>query len=91
MRPRHGLGLNGQVMHPPLHPPLDQAGPLQHLQVLGDRRKRDLVGGGELGHRGLTGRQPLKQRTAGGMGEGGERLVERKRRMFNHMVYYMEG
>src|SRR6267142_527747 len=43
-------------------PARDQPGPLEHLEVLGDRRLADLERGGQLRHRGLAGGQAGEDR-----------------------------
>ena len=66
----------------PAQPPLsvasprDQAGPLQHLEVLGDRRLGHLERVRELLHRRLTRRQATEDRPSGGVGQGRERCVQ---------------
>ena len=55
---------------------LDQAGLFQHLEVAADRGLADREGAGEVLHGRLTHRQPGKDGAAGGVGEGGEGLVE---------------
>jgi hypothetical protein len=60
----------------PARPPLrlaslrDQAGMLQHLQVLGNRRQAQLKGLGQLGYRRLTLAQPRQNGAPGGVGQG---------------------
>ena len=54
----------------------DQAGALQHLEMLGDRRQAHGEGLGQFRHRGLAQRQPRQDGAAGGIGEGGEGGVE---------------
>src|SRR6185295_7880532 len=51
----------------------DQPGALQHLEVLGDRRKAHVEGFGQLGDRRLAQRQPSQDRPAGRIGKGRKR------------------
>src|SRR5439155_5799385 len=59
----------------PAGPPLrratarDQAGSLQHLEMLGNGRAADVEGLGKLGHRGFAQSKPPQDGTAGGIGE----------------------
>jgi hypothetical protein len=53
--------------------PVDQASPLQHLEVLGDGGLRQ--GKGVCDHAGFAGREALEDRPAGGVGESGEALL----------------
>src|SRR5438874_330924 len=50
----------------------DEAGTLQHLEVLGDGGEAHLEGLGQLGHRGLAQRQPREDGPTRGIGEGCE-------------------
>src|SRR5207302_4253877 len=50
----------------------DQAGALQHLEVLGDGGKAHLEWLAQLRDRGHTGGEASEDRTPGGIGEGGE-------------------
>ena len=50
----------------------DQAGALQHLEVLGDRGRGHLEWRGELGDRSLARGESRQDRTAGWIGESGE-------------------
>jgi hypothetical protein len=52
--------------------PTDEAGPLQHLEVLGDGRLSEGGGVGKLDDAGLAGPEALQDGPAGGVGEGGE-------------------
>ena len=56
----------------------DEAGALEHLQVLGDRRQRHLAQErlGEIRDTRLTVRQAREDRAPGGIGEGGEHLAQ---------------
>ena len=50
----------------------DQAGPLQHLEVLGDGRLRQHGPAREFDDAGVAGREALEDRPAGGVGKGRE-------------------
>jgi hypothetical protein len=50
----------------------DEAGPLQHLEVFGDGRLRERRRFCKLDHAGLAAREALEDRSAGGVGKGGE-------------------
>src|SRR5690349_9689964 len=52
----------------------DQAGALQHLEVLGDRLNRDREALGELGEGGVAAAQPAQDLPSGRVGERGEGL-----------------
>lgn len=54
----------------------DKAGPLQHLEVLGDRRLGQPGGLREFDDASLAGGETLKDRSAGGVGKGGEREAQ---------------
>ena len=56
--------------------PADEAGALQDLEVLGDRRLGQRGGPGELDDAGLAGREPLEDCAAGRVGEGREGEAE---------------
>ena len=55
-----------------LPPALDEARPLQHLQVLGHGRQADGERLGQLRHRRLPRRQPRQDGAPGGVGQGGK-------------------
>src|SRR5687768_18252739 len=63
----------------------DQAGALQHLEVLGDRRAADVEGLGQLVHRGLAERQPRQDRPARRVGEGCEFGAQRVHGIFRYL------
>jgi hypothetical protein len=71
-----------------LAPALNQAGALQHLQMLGDRRHAHLEGLGQLGYGAFTGGEPGENRTPRWICEGGESRVEVHGRceLLNHSV-----
>src|ERR1700686_4055411 len=52
--------------------PADEAGPLQHLEVLGNGGLRQRGGVCELDDASLTGTEALEDRPAGGVSKGGE-------------------
>src|SRR5213596_235865 len=66
----------------------NQAGALQHLQVLGDRRLAHRERLGQLRHRRLTRRQAGEDRPPGGIGEGCEDGVEAVCCVHNLLVIY---
>src|SRR5207247_1433691 len=82
------LGL--EAARPPLRVAAarNQAGALQHLQVLGDRRLAHRERLGQLRHRRLTRRQAGEDRPPGGIGEGREDGVEAVCRLHNLLVIY---
>src|SRR6266480_5993779 len=67
----------------------NQAGALQYLQVLGDRRLAHRERLGQLCHRRLTRRQASQDCPPGGIGEGREDGVETVRCLHNRKVIYM--
>jgi hypothetical protein len=66
------LRIDGVDAARPILAVADQAGVLQHLQVLRDRGPADRQARGDLAHRARPGRQPLQHPAAGGIGQGGE-------------------
>src|SRR6266516_2968804 len=81
----------------PLPAPGDQPGPLEDLQVLGDRRQAHLERRRQLGHRGLPSREPREDRPPRGIRQRRERPVQLVRRrshstspLNNHSVKYRE-
>jgi hypothetical protein len=84
----HGLGQQTAAAHSAILLPGEQAGLLEHPQVLGNGRKGDAKGLGQFTHRGLAAGQARKDGPAGGIGERREGGIERDRAIFNHMVYY---
>src|ERR1700719_3785926 len=74
---RQRLGAHAHKTPLPLDPALDQAGPLQYLQVPRDRRSADGKGRRDLADAELArGQQPLDNRPPGRIGERGEKVVE---------------
>src|SRR5712691_6401489 len=71
---RPGLEPGGPPL--PLPPPRDQPRPLQHLQVLRDRRQAHLERFRQLGDGGLPRRQPREDRPSRGIREGPEGAVQ---------------
>jgi hypothetical protein len=65
----------------------DQAGPLEHLQVLGDGLRTDRKRLGELVDRGLAAGQPREDRPPGRVGE----RVERGAQLIIYLVYQPTG
>jgi hypothetical protein len=59
-----------------VHAAADQAGLLQHLDVLGDRVQRHGEGRGHIGHARLAGRQPVEDRAPRGVAERLQGIVE---------------
>src|SRR5262245_38979808 len=70
---------------PPLRlaPAQDQAGALQHLEMLGDGGKTHVEGLGELRHRGFAGRKPRQNGPARRVGQGRKGGAEAIRRHAN--------
>src|SRR5438445_2512779 len=60
----------------PLPAPRDQSRPLEHLQMLRDRRQAHLERLGQFGDGGLPGRQSRENRPPGGIRQGRERPVQ---------------
>src|SRR5262245_1300441 len=60
----------------PLPPPRDEAGSLQHLEVLRDRGQAHLEGLRQLGHRGLALRQTREDGASGRIRQGPERAIQ---------------
>jgi hypothetical protein len=54
----------------------DQAGTLQHLEVLGDGRLSERRSFSEFDDAGLSGREALEDRTTGGVGKGRESTTQ---------------
>ena len=75
-------------MHAALDFALEKAGGLQHAEVLGDGRKRDVEGRGEFGNGGFAQCETSQNGAAGGVGERAEGGVQgcRARDIFNHIV-----
>jgi hypothetical protein len=53
-----------------------------------DGRQRDGERFREIRHANLPVRKPLEQPATGGVGESRERIIERRRFIFNHIVKY---
>src|SRR6266851_8031372 len=64
----------------------DQAGALQHLEMLGDRRKAHLEGFSQFSYRGLACGEASENRAPGGIGERGEGGIEVGRHLWNRGV-----
>ena len=74
-------------VHAPLHFAADQAGALEHLDVLGGAGERDVEGRGEFADRARLARQRLQHGPSGRVGEGLEEGVEGGL-IVNHVVDY---
>jgi hypothetical protein len=79
--------LEPDATHASIAPPLHEMRPLEHAQVLADRRERHGKGPGELADGGVSGGKTREHRPAGRVRECAEDGIER-RLMVNHMVYY---
>lgn len=77
------------MVDPAFDPPLDQAGALEDLEVLGDRRQRDPKRPCQAGHRLFAPGEPSDDRTAGGIRQGAEDPIEPDRDIINHTVNYI--
>ena len=82
----HGARLEAAAPHAPLLGVREQAGPLQHPQVLVYSGERNAKGPRELADGRFTGGQLREDRAPGGVGQGGEHRVEIGAQMINHMV-----
>jgi len=69
----------------------DQAGTLEHQDVLRDGIERHREGAGDLGDGSGFLRQRSKNGAPGGIRHGGKNAVESLRGMFNHLVEYRPG
>lgn len=65
---------------------LQQAGGLQHAEVLGDGGERDLEGPGDLGDGGFALGEAGENGAAGGVRQGPEDGVEGRAEIVNHVV-----
>ena len=72
--------------HPPLLGAADQAGVLEHAQVLHEAGQRHPVRRGQLGHREVAAAQGLEDAAAGGIGQRREHRIELLVRILNHSV-----
>jgi hypothetical protein len=85
----HRPRLQAAVHRAPGLAALDQARARQHVQVLHDRRKRDLKRRGDLGHRQLRlVRKAIDDRAPRGVGERREGKIELGAAKLNHTVKY---
>ena len=82
----HRLGNEPAAVHAAVNLPPEEAGGLEHAEMLGDGRQGHREGFGQSGHRGFTVGEARKDGAAGGIGEGGEGRVERPGGIVNHMV-----
>src|SRR5690606_29393787 len=78
---------DGADPRPALLPRGHEPGRLQHRHVLLGARERDARLRGELPDRRVAPPEPLEEADARGVGQGGERLVDR-RLILNHLVQY---
>src|SRR5690348_4832999 len=83
-------GAQAEVMLAPLPRAPYQAGPLQHLDVLGHRVERHRERLRQVGDADMPARQPRHNAAAGGIGERSESEIEGGHCVysFNHMVEY---
>ena len=72
----HGLGGQFAADDPPLFQPRDQAGVLQHAQVLHESRQRHPVRLRQFGHAGAALGEPLHDLAPGRIGKRPEHAVE---------------
>lgn len=80
-------GLEAAATHPPVLLGLDEAGPLEDVDVLEDRRQRHGERPRELAHGGLGLREPDQDGPARRVGQSPERGVE-PALIVNHQVKY---
>lgn len=85
MRVTHGRGVERGAPHAPflLHGGEPRA--LQYVHVLGDGGERHREARGELADGAIAGREACEDVASGGVGEGGEGVIERLGTV-NHMV-----
>ena len=84
----HGSGDKAAAAHAPVLFLPEQAGPLQHAQVLGDGRQRDVERLCQPHHRRGAPRQPRQHGPPGGVGQGRKSGVQRSLAILNHVVKY---
>jgi hypothetical protein len=82
----HGLGSQAAAVEAAVDFAAEQAGGLQHAEVLGDSRERDVEGRGELGDGGSALGEARENGAARGIGESAEGGVERRAGIVNHVV-----
>lgn len=82
------LRLQVAEMGAPPDLPRHQPGALQHLDVLGGRRERDMEGGCQFAHAARLPTEAAQHAPAGAVGEGVEDGIEPGGFMFNHVVEY---
>jgi hypothetical protein len=68
---------------------LDEAGALQHLEMLRDRRQAHVEGGRQLGDRRLSPGQASEDRAPGWIGESRERRAEGIRLLSLHCASWL--
>jgi hypothetical protein len=89
-RAPHGRGCEPHAPHAALTLDGGEARALEHAHVLRHRGQRHVEARGELADRPFAGGEARENLAPGGVGERGERRVERVRVMVNHMVYYRD-
>lgn len=68
--------------------PFDELGAFEHAQMLRDGGKRHFIRGGEIADSGFPLREAREDTAARGVGKRGKSVIERRRLIVNHMVYY---
>ncbi len=84
----HGSGDKAAAAHAPVLFLPEQAGPLQHPQVLGDGRQRDVERLRQPHHRRGAPRQPRQHGPPRGVGQGRKSGAQRSLTILNHVVKY---
>jgi len=85
-RALHGVGGQSTAMNSPFLAPCDKLGPFEHPQVLGNARKRDVEGRGQVAHGGFALRQARQNAAPGRVGKRAEGRVEMGVEILNHVV-----
>jgi len=86
---REGPGVDSAVVNSPAHGALDQAGPLEGLDVLRRRGEGHAVRRRKLAHGLLAFRESLQHPAPGVIGKCAENQIKSCPTMFNHMVEYI--
>ena len=76
-------------MHPPVASTPDQAGTLQHPQMLRHRRQRHRMRSGQIRHASIAAREVLQDASARRISQGRKGAVKSFRRIFNHLVKHL--
>lgn len=84
----HGFRCQAAAVNAAVNLALEKAGGFEYAEVLGDGGKGERERLGELGDRGFALSQAGEDGAACGVGESGERSVERGIGIVNHVVYY---